>query len=537
MRSLQSTSKRRFLKYTALLAAGMSTVPFIKKLTSVQNPNVHLFGTSPDIAHQIRQANRGAPHSLPDQKLIIVGSGIAGLSAARALYQQGDQQFQILDLESFLGGNAACSNFNGLACGWGSHYLPILSDTSEFLQAFLKDENIITGFDSNNHPIYNELFLCHDLKERLYLNGNWQTGLVPRYGVPSQDLLEIERFFELMDAYKFQKGNDGLYAFSIPIAMSSQDPKFLALERTTMAAFLNKHDFHSPYLKWYVNYCCRDDYGADIEHISAWAGIHYHASRRSHAANADEEAILTWPEGNGFLAQRLAAPFVDKIMPQSLVYAVKETPDGIQVQFINTNDHRLYQIHCEKVILAVPEFVAYQLLKANPQPLISNAFSHNYSPWLVANLLVDKTALEDSGEMAWDNVSFYSDSLGYVNASHQHLNTQSKQTYITYYKPFSHLSPPEARHILQNQSLKIWQSEILRDLSKMHPAIKAHIHEMHIRLYGHGMCIPGKEFIWGHAQKRPRKLSHQIFMAHSDMSGISLFEEAFWQGLETAKIA
>lgn len=27
-----------------------------------------------------------------------------------------------------------------------------------------------------------------------------------------------------------------------------------------------------------------------------------------------------------------------------------------------------------------------------------------------------------------------------------------------------------------------------------------------------------------------------LFFAHSDMSGISIFEEAFWQGLETAKL-
>jgi hypothetical protein len=58
--------------------------------------------------------------------------------------------------------------------------------------------------------------------------------------------------------------------------------------------------FTSPHLLWYINYACRDDYGALAGDTSAWAGVHYFASREP-----DEKGPLTWPEGNGWITRRL----------------------------------------------------------------------------------------------------------------------------------------------------------------------------------------------------------------------------------------
>ena len=46
-----------------------------------------------------------------------------------------------------------------------------------------------------------------------------------------------------------------------------------------MQQWMESNRFTSPYLNWYVNYACRDDYGALATDTSAWAGIHYFASR------------------------------------------------------------------------------------------------------------------------------------------------------------------------------------------------------------------------------------------------------------------
>lgn len=532
-------TRRQFILNSALLAAGagMMTLPNCSNV-SVKDKDypINRFGLSADVAHILRDQHNAPSTALKYCDVVIVGSGISALSAARELYLNGQTNFKILELESFYGGNAASSNIQGMGCSWGSHYLPILSETGVFLQNFLETESVITDYDTHGNPVYNDLYLCHDLKERLYINGAMQSGLIPRYGVPQSELDEIDRFHDMMDDFKNQKGQDGLFAFSIPVAMSSSDPKFRALENISMQQFLIEHDFQSKYLNWYINYYCRDDYGANIEQVSAWAGIHYHASRRSTAANAEEDSILTWPEGNGFLANKLAAPFLANIMPQSLAYEVTEIEKGVRVDFIHTQSRDKFSISCDNIILAVPEFVAYHLLKNSGVGTFSKKPPTNYAPWLVANITVDTPILQNKGEVAWDNISLYSQSLGYVNTKHQLLDTNYHTTIITFYMPLDSLSPSEARQLYINKPLSYWQDLIVKDLQKIHPNIQNHIHRMDIRLYGHGMCIPKPGFIWGHAQKRERQLSERIYIAHSDMSGISLFEEAFWQGLKTAEM-
>jgi hypothetical protein len=329
-----SRRRRLLLKGIALGGVGLLAWPLTKKwILNDSTPSVHVYGLSPEIAHRLHKKDFPPPDFTTKKDLVIVGSGISGLSAARYLYRRGIQNFKILECEKVIGGNAS-QGANAISpYPFGAHYLPIPSIESQFLYEFLQEENIITGFNEKGHPFYNEEYLCHDLKERLYINGSWQEGLVPSYGLTEFDKAEIQRFFRFMEYYKYAKGKDGLYAFSIPLALSSQDSKFLNLDKLTMSEILRKNAFQSPYLKWNVNYCCRDDYGAGIDVVSAWAGVHYFASRRAQSANTESDAILTWPEGNAFLAKRLAKDFMGQIRTQSLVFDISREGDDFTVSY------------------------------------------------------------------------------------------------------------------------------------------------------------------------------------------------------------
>ena len=41
----------------------------------------------------------------------------------------------------------------------------------------------------------------------------------------------------------------------------------------SMAAWLDREGFDSRWLRWMVDYACRDDYGAVSDDVSAWAGV------------------------------------------------------------------------------------------------------------------------------------------------------------------------------------------------------------------------------------------------------------------------
>ena len=100
----------------------------------------------------------------------------------------------MFDLASKHGGNAISDSNTVSAYPWAAHYLPIVNNSNTELINFLHQHQIITGFDKDGLPIYNEYYLCFDPEERLFINGHWQDGLIPNFGVPENEKKEITRF-------------------------------------------------------------------------------------------------------------------------------------------------------------------------------------------------------------------------------------------------------------------------------------------------------------------------------------------------------
>ena len=84
----------------------------------------------------------------------------------------------------------------------------------------------------------------------------------------------------------------------------------------------------SPVLHAHVRYSCRDDYGTEPHEVSAWAGVHYWAGRRGVAANCAGDAVLTWPEGNGYLVGRMAERVRAQIAPALSGNVARVRPSG-----------------------------------------------------------------------------------------------------------------------------------------------------------------------------------------------------------------
>ncbi len=527
--------RRHFL--TACSIAGLSVLawPFTQWATRRAQtiPPITAQGTQPAHAHLLRDPPFSPIQQTAKTQVAIIGSGVAGLSAAYQLQQHGLSDLQILELEPMIGGNSASGSNTLSAFPWGAHYLPVPSVESAFLYSFLQEINVITGFNEQGLPYYNELYLCHDLKERLYLNGSWQEGLVPQQGLKAEDKAEIERFFALMTEYKQAKGHDGRYAFTIPVDVSSQDPCFRQFDTITMNTFLDRHGFHSAALRWYINYCCRDDFGAGLNTVSAWAGLHYFAARRPHLANGDEESILVWPEGNGFLVNGLAKALQNNIQTECLVYEIHRAANQFAIRYFDAKQQCSIQLLADNVIIATPRFVAKHFCHSELALDFSKIDTLQYAPWLVANITLSAVPTREGADLAWDNVSYYSASLGYINAQHQSLRSQRGKTVITYYLPLDEVPAKQARQTALHRPAQEWKMIILKDLENMHPGISNDIEDIQYRILGHGMICPTPNVISQQRLALPR-VQNGLYFAHSDMSGLSLFEEAFWQGLQTA---
>lgn len=531
-------SRATFLKAAGGAAVGVASGAFLWEWH--QRPTripCRMLGPSRILGHQIRDnklnvATDGAP--AVDTKIAIIGGGIAGLSAAWWLKKQGVSDFVVLELEKDVGGNSCYGANNVSPYPWGAHYIPLANEESHYVRMLFEELGVIERINADGQPVYNELFLCHDPQERLWKDGTFQEGLVPKRGLVEKDEKDIERFFEVVRELRHQEGSDGKPIFAIPIALSSQDEKYLKLDGMTMDHWLRENDFHSRPLVWYVNYCCKDDYGSTCENVSAWAGLHYFAGRRGTAANAEANSVVTWPEGNGFIVKQLKEKLKDHIKTGTGVYHIAQKDGHVISSYIDSEPGTPAYAKSQLAIFAAPRFLAGHVIQELPEV---NRVGHDklaYAPWMVANITLKSLPLGRGVSSAWDNVSYYSNSLGYVVATHQNITTRPGATVITYYYPLAETSAKESRAKLEVSTADEWLRHIVEDLEKMHPHIAQQIESIDLWPWGHGMISPRIGYIWGETRRRMQESNGNIYFAHSDMSGISNFEEAQYQGVEAA---
>lgn len=285
-----------------------------------------------------------------------------------------------------------------------------------------------------------------------------------------------------------------------------------------MAAWLQREGFDSPWLRWLVDYACRDDYGAMASEVSAWAGLHYFAARE-----ADDPGPLTWPEGNGWIVRRLLERLGERVRPNSVVYRIERNGQRWRVVTPST------AWTADAVIVAAPSLVASRIVEgATPSSVV-------YSPWITANVTLDRWPRETSFPPAWDNVIFDSPGLGYVIATHQQLRRYVPRTVWTYYWALAEMTPSAARTWLLSATWSDLRDRILADLSRAHPDIADCVARIDIWRIGHAMVRPTPGFLAAPTrQSRAADVQARLFYAHSDVSGLPLFEEAQYRGVAAA---
>lgn len=518
------------------ISAGLAIMaPLINSCAERKPVPGKIVGASAKTGHLLRDHSFGEPTDSESKKVVIIGAGISGLSAGRHLMKNNITDFVILDLEAHSGGNSSSGNNRISQYPWGAHYIPLPNNNLTEYLSFLSDANVITGYDTAGLPVYNEYFLCQDPEERLYINGKWQDGLVPKSGLKDAELLEFQKFFHLMNGFKEMKGSDGKDAFSIPVDTSSRDERFVELDKLTMSEWMKRHDFGCDYIKWYVNYCTKDDFGTTSDNISAWAGIHYFASRKGKSNNASYNDVLTWEQGNGFLAQHLQKDLHQKIQTNSLAVSVKHNGDRVQINYLDVNTKTLKSFSAEHCILAIPQFVAARLLADQERQLLVKANLH-YVPWMVANLTVRQIEERNGQPPSWDNVIYGSEALGYVDATHQQVQQRKDKRNLTYYLPLTHTEPETARTQAFRTTHSDWAEKILADLQKVHPDIREQTENIDVMIWGHAMVQPLPGMIHGGLRaKLVQSIRQKIHFAHTDLAGISIFEEGFYQGIGAAE--
>jgi hypothetical protein len=511
------TGRRDFLAAgAALLAASCSRPP--------ATPPGEMLATNHVLGHRLRDGRLPKAAESRRARVVIVGCGIGGLSAAWRLRRAGFSDFEMLELEARPGGNARWDENAATAYPWGAHYVTLPTRESRPTRLLLAELGVLHGDPDAESPRYEERALCQAPQERLYRNGTWEEGLAPLAGRGAADIEEWKRFQARMLAFHRHKGRDGRRAFTAPLEFSSRDPALLALDRAPMEAWLRAEGFHSEAVHWLVDYACRDDYGAGYTQVSAWAGIHYFACRAS-TSGEERDHVLTWPEGNGFVVRRLLERYKFALTPRALVFSLEEGSRGVMLGVFLADEKRSVAIEAEHVIWAAP----FALSPASSGTL-------DYAPWVVANLALSEPPYVHHGApLSWDNVLYDSRSLGYVVATHQGVASRPGPTVLTWYRPLTEETPRAGRKRLFSMSREQWAEAALADLARPHPEIRSITQRIDVFANGHAMVVPRPGFIWGEARRQISARKGRVHVAHADASGMSLFEEANDRGVAAAE--
>ncbi len=496
-------------------------------------PEGEIIGQSAERGHILRMpttyevpADKWTTH-----KVVIVGAGIAGLTAAWKLKREGMNDFVLVELEPEAGGTSRSGDGQPVGYPWAAHYLPVPFQENEELISLLGEMDLTEGRKPDGEIAIKEQYLCREPEERVFYKGRWYEGLYLHVGESDEDKRQFAKFQGLVDGWVNWRDATGRRAFVVPTAKCSDDAEVTALDRISFAEWLVQNGLTSERLKWYCDYACRDDYGLKLDQTSAWAGLFYFCSRVQKSGE-ESQPFITFPEGNG----RFVSHFVEKVGEhlQRSMMAVSIEPRDNAVEVKCLKEGVLHGFRAEKVIFAAPVFTAPYVIRGLREEQVFPAAEFHHNAWFVANLFLKdrpKARFPRDFPLSWDNVLYESPSLGYVTATHQ-KGIDYGPTVLTYYYPMCH--EPDGRTTLFNYDWRQLADVCLTDLARAHSDIYDLTTRIDIMRWGHAMISPRPNFIWSGVREKAMKPFRSVHFAHTDLSGIALFEEAFYHGLRAA---
>ena len=500
-------------------------------------PPGEIVGTSDVFGHRVRDGLRvDVPQDAwTNVPLVIVGGGVAGLTAAWRLKNSGFNDFVLVELESAPGGTSRSGSNRSISFPWGAHYIPAPMKENAALVALLSEMRVVEGKDKNGEPVIAEQFLCRDPEERVFYKGRWYEGLYLYAGASDDDKQQFQKFNAEVDRWIAWRDGQGRRAFTLPVSACSDDAEVTALDRISIGEWMNQRGLLSPRLRWWVDYACRDDYGMMLDQTSAWAGLFYFCSRVE-KPGVESQSLITWPEGNGRLVQHLFEKAKTNIQLDRAAVELIPVDDRVDVVTLDREGRNPRGFRAQRVIFAAPQFIARHVVRPYRDNPPSHISEFHFGAWMVANLTLrdrPKAASARDFPLAWDNVFYESPSLGYVVATHQR-GLDRGPTVFTYYYPLCDENARAARTRLLETDWHGWAEVALSDLARAHPDIRGLVERLDVMRWGHAMIRPRTGFMWGEARREAAKPFRSIHFAHSELSGVALFEEAFDWGVRVA---
>lgn len=311
-----------------------------------------------------------APSAAENAQLIIVGGGMAGLTAAYLL-----RHYRPIVLEQAprFGGNAKGQSWRGVDYSTGAAY-------------FIKPEA-----DTPIDRLLRELDLDQACKIKTEEDPVALRGAIYRQfwdGSPAGSDSELRaQILQLADYFRKVNEGDEIPYPDIPIS----DPQLLGyireLDQLTFGDHLRRiagGDL-KPEISAALEHYCWSSLGAGLNEVSAAAGLNFYA------AEFGELALL--PGGNSAVAERLQQRLLQTLphghlRPASLVYDMRVSDGEVVVSYRDAAGAS-HSIVGQAAVMACPKFIVAKVLDGIEPERIQAINRLRYRSYLVANLCLE----------------------------------------------------------------------------------------------------------------------------------------------------
>ncbi|MEL6561411.1 MAG: FAD-dependent oxidoreductase [Bacteroidota bacterium] len=457
--------------------------------------------------HLIFESNNFPVGNKEEVKTLIVGGGIAGLSAASVLNHQ---DFLLCELSDRLGGTSAALDYNGLKLAQGAHYdLEYPANYGNDVLSLLENTGLIEyvkwkdswRFTDESHII------PHELKNQCYQDGKKRSDVLAEGGMKNE-------FFALMDRYAGK--------MPMPTRLIQQDLKHL--NNITFLDFLKgKMSIDESFIRG-LHYHMLDDWGGTANQVSALAGIHYFQCRPYYK---EVNELFSPPQGNDYFVQSLAEKLPqDHLKLNRLVKKLTYKNNFWEADVIDVTKRQITKVKAKQVVYAGQKH-ALKYVLPEYYPLFE---TNEYAPWIVLNVVLNKP-FQSFG--FWQNEFLAKDQtfLGFIDSSAQYNRIQDRQVLTAYY-----CLPSASRKNLVNvekNKTAIVNQTIKYISDYFGESITHRIESAFINTMGHAMPIPKPGYLF--QNKSAVTLSKGLVFAGVDHHRLPLLFEAIDSGLEAVK--
>lgn len=497
--------RRTFLKISGGLVflSACKDVLSLKDIEQRKKFPIHV-DSNRSIGHLVRTAVTQKVSSSEEVETLIVGGGIAGLSAACSLP---NKNYVVCELDPTFGGTSGAVDISGNLYSQGAHYdLAYPSNFGNDGIQLLHRLGIIEFNDKHNlwEFIDKQYLIPSDKEEACYYNGAIRASVL-------ENTILKQNFIALLNEYSEQ----------VPLPSTDVSEELKKLDELSFYDYLNKYLPIDNYFIEAIDYQMLDDWGGTSTQVSALAGIYYYKCRPYYEGK--EIALFSPTEGNYYFIKKMMAQLEqDRLKNNHLVFQLREENNKWIADVFDHANQTRKQFVADRVVYAGQK---HALKYIHPESYVS--FSDvSYAPWVVVNIEMEDCSLKNS---KWQNDFLSSDNsfLGFVDSKQQ---DESKNRVLTAYYCF-----PDIHHYLVKnfeESAETLVHESIDKISQYYQEdISDFVKQAHVKLLGHAMPIPEPGYL-----SRPRIVEKNgLAFAGVDSGRLPLMFEAMDSGIQAVK--